>query len=172
MTETRLTVIPRSPLFSNFTAIACLVIGFMAGLLVAVLTGLTTASMPTQQMLPPAASSTVSSLPPDSGDVAVADQAAGQSVAIESVTVRPPGVWVAVQEVNEDGTLGNVLGAALVGHPASNVNVPLLRPTLAGQEYAVVLYRDDGNGQFDLANDSLYIDFDTGARVEELFHTH
>lgn len=171
MTETRITVLPRSPLF-NFTAIACLIAGFLGGVLVAVLTGLSTASIPTPKILPTAASTTTSSLPPDSGDVAVADQAAGQSVAIESVTVRPPGVWVAVEEVNEDGSLGNVLGAALVGHPASGISVPLLRPTLAGQEYAVVLYRDDGNGQFDLANDSLYVDFDTGQRVEELFRTH
>jgi hypothetical protein len=110
-------------------------------------------------------------VPPESGAVAVSSQKAGASVLIDSVTVPPPGVWVAVQDVNEDGSLGNVLGAARVKQPASAVVVALLRATLPGQRYAVVLYRDDGNGQFSLAGDSAYIDFDTGAKVVEFFKT-
>lgn len=123
-----------------------------------------------QPTLTVAATST-SALPPESGDVAVATQPAGMSAVIESVTVPPPGVWVAVQEVNEDGSLGNVLGAARVAHPTSNVSVSLLRHTLPGQEYAAVLYRDDGDGAFNVGRDSAYIDFNTGARVVELFKT-
>jgi hypothetical protein len=160
-----------SSAFQSISAIAYLVIGFMAGLAVALLTGITTASLPLPSPQIDAAATTMSIFPPDSGDVAVSNQPAGVSVLVDSVTVPPPGVWVAVQDVNEDGTLGNVLGAALVGHPESNVSVALLRNTLPGQKYAVVLYRDDGDGQFELGSDSLYVDFDTGQPAEELFKT-
>ena len=36
---------------------------------------------------------------PLSGAVSVANQSAGSSVTIESVTVPPPGVWIAVREI-------------------------------------------------------------------------
>jgi hypothetical protein len=105
-----------------------------------------------------------------SGAISVQNQSPGESVAIESVTVPPPGVWVAVREVQ--GTdLGNVLGAARVGGPRSNFSVSLLRATEPGHTYAVELYRDDGSGNFDLANDSVYVDFDTGQRVVAYFTT-
>lgn len=117
-------------------------------------------------------SSTTQSLPGASGDVDVANQAAGMSVLVASVSVPPPGVWVAVAEVNPDGSLGNVLGAARVAAPRSGVLVSLLRPTIAGRSYAIVLYRDDGNGIFDLTQDSVYVDFDTGKAVEVLFTTN
>ncbi|HUY62838.1 MAG TPA: hypothetical protein VMV50_03600 [Candidatus Paceibacterota bacterium] len=106
-----------------------------------------------------------------SSAVSVADQPAGGTVAVESVTVPPPGVWVAVREV--DGTtLGNVLGAARVGGPRTNVTVSLLRDTAPGREYAVELYRDDGNGVFDLSQDSVYVDFNTGEPVIVYFATN
>ncbi|MGH7175034.1 MAG: hypothetical protein ACREGR_01595, partial [Minisyncoccia bacterium] len=41
-----------------------------------------------------------------SGDVSVVDQPAGSSVEVAWVNVPPPGVWVAVEEVNEDSSLG------------------------------------------------------------------
>ena len=119
----------------------------------------------------PSEGTTSSATPFASGDVAVSDQAAGKSVLVDSVTVPPPGVWVAVEEVNQDGSLGKVLGAAKVGGPRSNVEVSLLRSTNAGMKYAVVLYRDDGDGTFELGQDSVYVDFDTGQPVEELFNT-
>jgi hypothetical protein len=107
---------------------------------------------------------------PESGAVAVADQGAGAEVLVESVTVPPPGVWVAVREVN-GSDLGNVLGALRVGGPRTQVSVPLLRDTEAGRSYAVELYRDDNNGQFDPALNSVYVDFDTGSRVTVYFKT-
>lgn len=122
--------------------------------------------------MPETATTTVKSwLPPESGDIDVGNQVAGSSVTITSVTVPPPGVWVAIQEVNEDNTLGNILGAARVHQPSSNIHVSLLRSTIAGQRYAAALYRDNGDNVFDTASDSAYIDFDTGARVIELFTT-
>lgn len=108
--------------------------------------------------------------PLDSGAISVRNQAAGSSVTIESLTVPPPGVWIAVREVNA-GALGNVLGAERVSGPHSNIVISLLRATEAGRSYAVQLYRDDGGNTFDLANDSVYVDFSTSAPVIALFTT-
>ena len=102
--------------------------------------------------------------------VSVADQPSGSTVTIESVTVPPPGVWVAVREV-QGGDLGNVLGAARASGPRSNLSVPLLRATEPGHSYAVELYRDDNGGAFDPSVNSVYVDFTTGARVVEYFTT-
>lgn len=106
----------------------------------------------------------------DSGAVSVADQHAGPDVIVESVTVPPPGVWVAVHEMNV-GNLGNVLGAVRVVGPHTNISVSLLRATEPGRSYAVELYRDDNNGEFDPSVNSVYVDFDTGARVVSYFMT-
>ncbi len=107
---------------------------------------------------------------PLSGAVSVANQPAGSSVTIESVTVPPPGVWIAVREVHGND-LGNVLGAVRVTGPQSNVSIPLLRATQSGSSYAVELYRDSGNDVFDLVSDSVYVDFTTGAPVIVYFTT-
>jgi hypothetical protein len=102
------------------------------------------------------------------GAVEVSDQAAGDSVSLASVTVPPPGVWVAIRDVN-GSELGNVLGAALAGGPRSGFVVPLLRATEPGKTYAVEFYRDDGDDAFDLEKDSVYVDFDSGQRVVDYF---
>jgi hypothetical protein len=108
--------------------------------------------------------------PPDSGAISVTNQPAGLSVTIESVTVPPPGVWIAVREMN--GTdLGNVLGAVRVNGPRSFISVPLLRATEPGLSYAVELYRADSD-TFDLATNSVYVDFASGAPVIEHFTTN
>ena len=127
----------------------------------------------TPELVQPSSTLLATSTPPSlpqSGAVSVNDQPAGTSVVVESVTVPPPGVWVAVREVN-DGSLGNVLGAARVSGPRSAVSIPLLRTTEPGRRYAVELYRDDGSGVFDLATLSVYVDFDTGERVVAYFTT-
>jgi hypothetical protein len=105
-----------------------------------------------------------------SSALSVADQPSGDAVTIESVTVPPPGVWVAVREVNGN-TLGNVLGAARVAGPHSNISISLLRSTEPNRSYAVELYRDDNNGVFDPSTDSVYVDFNTGAPVIVYFST-
>jgi hypothetical protein len=102
--------------------------------------------------------------------LSVADQQSGDTVLIESVTVPPPGVWIAVREVNGND-LGNVLGAERVGGPRSNVSVSLLRSTEPNHLYAVELYRDDNNGTFDPSANSAYVDFDTGDTVIVYFST-
>lgn len=107
---------------------------------------------------------------PEDGSVSVHDQSSGDTVVVESVTVPPPGVWVAVREV-AGGDLGNVLGATRIAGPRSNVSISLLRATEPSRSYAVQLYRDDGNGVFDVSVNSVYVDFDTGARVVAYFST-
>jgi len=104
------------------------------------------------------------------GILAVHDQSAGSTVFVDSVQVPSPGVWVAVEELR-DGSLGNILGAARVTAPATGVTVNLLRATVPGAAYAVVLYRDNGDGEFDGKTDSIYVDFNTGERVVALFKT-
>ncbi|MCX6787817.1 MAG: hypothetical protein NT108_01475 [Candidatus Kaiserbacteria bacterium] len=106
----------------------------------------------------------------ESSAISVTKQSAGDTVTVESVTVPPPGVWVAVREIT-GGDLGNVLGAVHISGPLSTINVPLLRATAPDRTYAVELYRDDNNGVFDAAVNSVYIDFDTGARVVAYFTT-
>jgi hypothetical protein len=105
------------------------------------------------------------------GAVAVHDQQAGDSVLIDSVDVPAPGVWIAVAEIR-GSDLGNILGAARALGPADNTFVPLLRATIPGKEYAVVLYRDNGDGSFDHTSDSVYVDFASGERVVAPFKTN
>ncbi|NNM84079.1 hypothetical protein HKL94_02605 [Candidatus Parcubacteria bacterium] len=119
---------------------------------------------------PPAVTTNTLNSVPESGAITVNDQEAGSTVIIDAITVPPPGVWAAVREINGND-LGNVLGAVRVGGPRTNVSVPLLRATEPGRSYAVELYRDDNNGIFDPALNSVYVDFDTGTRVVVYFKT-
>lgn len=107
---------------------------------------------------------------PESGAISVANQPAGLVVNVETVTVPPPGVWAAVRE-SLGNNLGNVLGAVRVPGPKSAVSIPLLRATEPNLVYVVELYRDDGDGAFDLATDSVYVDFATGAPAIARFTT-
>ena len=105
-----------------------------------------------------------------SGALSVIDQKSGDAVIIESITVPPPGVWIAVREVNGND-LGNVLGAARANGPRSGISISLLRETEPNRSYAVQLYRDDNSGAFDPSINSSYVDFDTGATVIAYFTT-
>jgi hypothetical protein len=89
--------------------------------------------------------------------IAVMDQAAGQTVEVDGVTSA--GVtWVAVREY-ANNQLGNILGARRIpGGDGQTVMVELLRPTIAGRDYAVVLYRDNGDLAFNHRTDSLVVE--------------
>jgi hypothetical protein len=146
------------------------VAGFMFGaLLIGMWAFGYTSELPFVQPPPPPARADAAATP-DSGAVAVNDQPAGSSVLVESLTVPPPGVWVAVREIRA-GELGNVLGAERVIGPHTDITISLLRATEPGRSYAVQLYRDDGSDTFDLANDSVYVDFTTSAPVIAYFKT-
>lgn len=103
--------------------------------------------------------------------LSISDQPAGTEVIVSSVSVAPPGVWVAIHEESEEGTLLGVLGAARVRWQSTDVTVSLLRATEAGKNYIAVLYRDDGDDVFLLEKDSVYVDFESGKRVEAQFAT-
>ncbi len=105
------------------------------------------------------------------GTVNIVNQPAGNTVSVESVTVPPPGVWVAVRET-KNGQLGNVLGAEYVHGPRSNIVVDLLRNTEPNKLYVIELYRPGiKKGVFNIKTESVYIDFDTGRSVIVPFHT-
>lgn len=82
----------------------------------------------------------------------VKDQPASGSVEIENLDVKEI-LWVAVRE-EKDGVLGNILGAqkVLVGN-GQKVVVELLRPTVSGGAYRVVLYKDIGDPAFNYRED-------------------
>ena len=85
----------------------------------------------------------------------VADQPAGSVVKIASLTLSQLG-WVAIRD-----SKGWVLGAGrFEAGTSSNVEVVLLRNTVAGEKYQVLLYSDDGDKQYDLHKDSLVMNAD------------
>lgn len=156
-------------MMKNFST-SSFVAGVMLGLLLA---GAWIVSTDSSLLLPSLSASSTNNREeqtPESGAISVADQKAGPEVTVESVTVTPPGVWVAVREVSGNA-LGNVLGAVRVSGPRTDVIVSLLRPTEPSRSYAVELYRDDSGGSFDVATNSVYVDFDTGAPVIARFKT-
>lgn len=80
------------------------------------------------------------------------DQTAGASVKVSGVSATKV-TWVAVRE-NNAGKLGNILGARRIeAGNDQNVDVMLLRPTVKGQEYFVVLFEDDGDKIFNHKTD-------------------
>lgn len=84
--------------------------------------------------------------------ILVVDQGAGSVATVASVETDDS-VWVAVRE-NSNGVLGKILGASRVDAGASNnIVVNLLRPTMSGKTYSVVLYADDGDRMFDHKKD-------------------
>lgn len=89
------------------------------------------------------------------GAVSVADQAAGTNVVLEGATFPTEEGWVAVRSY-PNGQLGSILGAARYSKEQGLIpdEVPLLAPTSAGRDYAVVFFSEDGDREFNLANDS------------------
>ncbi len=88
--------------------------------------------------------------------IVVANQSAGNSVIVNSVKLDTgsSGGWVVVHEVN-NGVMANALGAVRRDPGIhSNIEVKLLRATLPGGTYAVVLYSDNNDRIFNMATDT------------------
>lgn len=82
--------------------------------------------------------------------VSVEDQAAGMTVKLQAATLAQIG-WIAVRDAD-----GRTLGARRFEAGAhESVEVPLLRATVAGERYQVLIYIDDGDKAFDLHKDIL-----------------
>lgn len=88
------------------------------------------------------------------GEVEVTNQAAGTSVALSSATYPVSEGWIGVRDYS-NGQLGGLLGVVRFSESQGLVPsaVVLQRPTVAGKEYAVVVYTESGDRQFSLAND-------------------
>lgn len=84
--------------------------------------------------------------------IAVDNQIAGDRVMLSKIVIEEEG-WVVVHEV-VDGVLTNALGASRLNPGVHNDGyVELLRNTESGSVYFVVLYSDNGDGEFKLADD-------------------
>ncbi|MES2953394.1 MAG: hypothetical protein V4674_02445 [Patescibacteria group bacterium] len=88
--------------------------------------------------------------------ITMSDVSAGSTVTVPSVSFDAPG-WVAIREKGTAGTtFGVTLGATwLPKGDHKNVMVELLRPTLAGGTYFVVLHSDNGDRKYERANDPI-----------------
>lgn len=94
---------------------------------------------------------------PTSTTLTVLDQVAGNQVRLQELDATEV-MWVAVRE-EKNGTIGNILGASKVFVGSDqNVTVELLRPTVSGNTYRVVLYRDVGALDFNHKEDVLISD--------------
>lgn len=83
----------------------------------------------------------------------VSNQTGGEHVFVTASGVDAP-VWVAVRE-EKDGTLGNILGARKVFADTADIDIPLLRPTVPGGSYVLVMYEDVGETAFNHKEDIL-----------------
>lgn len=97
--------------------------------------------------------------PQPSVSVAVNEQAAGDSVAIARMQLDAVS-WVAVRDER------SILGAARFEAAATSGSVPLLRATVSGAEYRVVVYRDNGDRVFDHTVDALVADVSDTFRAQ------
>ena len=88
--------------------------------------------------------------------ILVRDQKAGVVVNVELVTLENTG-WVVIHEDN-NGVLGNALGAQLFLAGVNSGTVDLLRGMEAGKTYHAAIRQDDGDGAFDLSKDLLLSD--------------
>jgi len=83
--------------------------------------------------------------------LSVANQAAGEHAFVAVSGVTEP-VWIAVRE-EKDGKAGNILGARKVFADSADVDVTLLRPTVAGGTYGIFVYIDKGDASFNHKED-------------------
>ncbi len=89
------------------------------------------------------------------GKIVVNDQPASASIKIESATYPVGEGWVGVRDFqNED--LKFLLGVVRFSESQGLVpsEIVLQRPTVAGREYAVVVYTENGDFDFSLADDA------------------
>jgi len=86
--------------------------------------------------------------------VIVTDQMVGNTVMVDEAQ-SDTSTWLAVRENNGD-LLGRILGAhRMDSGSVTGMPIDLLRPTTANLMYAVVMYKDDGDGVFDNKLDTL-----------------
>lgn len=97
------------------------------------------------------------------GNVVVADQAAALTVDLESATYPVSEGWIGVREYSND-QLGYILGVVRFSESQGLVpnEIILQRATTAGNRYAVVVYTENGDFDFNLASD---------VQIDQIFDT-
>jgi len=88
------------------------------------------------------------------GAVEVVDQPAGSSVALDRATYPIEEGWIGVRDYN-NGQLSFIKGVIRFSAAGGLVpqSIPLQAPTQAGQQYAVVMFSDNGDNAFNPAGD-------------------
>ena len=101
-----------------------------------------------------AAETPVTTLPMGDGKVVVNDKKAGRSVNLAEVSYPIEEGWIGVREYN-DGKLGYINGVIRFSKAGGVVPtaIPLVTPTVAGREYAVMMYTSGGDKSFNSATD-------------------
>jgi hypothetical protein len=101
-----------------------------------------------------AAETPVTTLPMGEGKVVVNDKKAGRSVNLAEVSYPIEEGWIGVREYN-DGKLGYINGVIRFSKAGNVVPtaIPLVTPTVAGREYAVMMYTSGGDKSFNSATD-------------------
>ena len=96
----------------------------------------------------------VATLPTGDGSVEANDQPAGMSVELEQATYPIDEGWIGVRDLN-NGQLSFIKGVVRFSAAAGLVpqNIALQYPTQPGQEYAVVMFSDNGDNVFNPAGD-------------------
>lgn len=104
------------------------------------------------------------------GSVEVADQDAGTVVALGEVKMPVGNGWLVVHELTDAGALANALGAVRYSgaEGLTPSTIELLRATVAGKSYRVVVYSENGDRVFDKADDTPVLTPE-GARIEGAF---
>jgi len=102
-------------------------------------------------------------LPVGDGKVLVDNQAASKSIVLKSATYPIKEGWIGVREYQNEQLTG-LLGVARFSEEQGLVpsEVTLLRSTVAGKDYAVVIYTESGDREFSLADD---------VQVDQIFAT-
>lgn len=104
-----------------------------------------------------------------SGSIVVENQSAGSGVALSALTVPVQDAWIAVHELR-NGELANILGAVRYNSTEglAPTRVELLRDTVVGQTYSVVIYGGNGDRVFELGDDTPLVTPD-GSFIQDTF---
>lgn len=88
------------------------------------------------------------------GNIVVPNQNAGSSVTLTSATYPVSEGWVGVRDY-QNNRLAGLLGVVRFSEEQGLVptEIVLQRPTMAGNEYAVVVFTENGDRQFNIAED-------------------
>ena len=97
------------------------------------------------------------------GNIVVKDQPASKAIVMENATYPVSEGWVCVREYTDD-KLGYILGVNRFSESQGLVpeNIELVVSTTPGKKYAIVVYKEDGDFDFNLAGD---------VQIDQIFST-